>query len=288
MSSPAGSKLVAPIRRGEHACCRFEEAVDRERLGFAFLRDGLERGDKVIYLCAGEAGPVVTKLEQLDAAFGSAIAAGELEVRSARDVYLPDGHFDPNRMLSVLGDEYERAVADGYGGLSISGDVPAALCEAPGGEQLGMYETRVESDHRDRMRSEPGSWSLLCQYDHGRARVATDVIHAHQVDVSPELAAIGRAETLAAAHDRKLGALRFTGELDFDSAPAVSDVLSSHFDGPLRLDLADLSYVDVAGMRALRGRPARRLTLATASDAVRRLVGLLGWDTDPDVELVEA
>jgi ABC-type transporter Mla MlaB component len=288
MGSPPASRLVAPIRPGEHACCRFEEAVDRERLGFAFLRDGLGRGDKVIYLCEGETSPVVTRLERLDAAFGSAIAAGQLEVRSANSVYLPDGHFDPNRMISMLGNEYERAVADGYGGLSISGDVPVALCEAPAGEQLRMYEARVESDHRDRMRSEPGSWSLLCQYDHGRVGVATDVIHAHQVDASPELAAIGRTETLAAAHDRNLDALRLAGELDFDSAAAVSDVLTAHFDGPLRLDLADLSYVDVAGMRALRGRPERRLTLATASDAVRRLVGLLGWDTDPDVELVEA
>jgi hypothetical protein len=50
---------------------------------------------------------------------------------------------------------------------------------------------------------------------------------------------------------------------------------------------ADLAYVDVAGMRALRGRKGQRLTIIPASDAVRRLLALLAWDTDPAIELVE-
>jgi len=54
------------------------------------------------------------------------------------------------------------------------------------------------------------------------------------------------------------------------------------------LDLADLSYVDVAGMRALRGRKGQHLIITPASNAVRRLVALMAWDTDPDVELLEA
>jgi anti-anti-sigma regulatory factor len=67
----------------------------------------------------------------------------------------------------------------------------------------------------------------------------------------------------------------------------LSEVLHEHFVGPLRLDLADLSYVDVAGMRALRGRKGQRLIISPVSDAVRRLLPLLAWDTDPDVELLE-
>ena len=46
-----------------------------------------------------------------------------------------------------------------------------------------------------------------------------------------------------------------------------------------------LSYVDVSGMRALRGRSGQPLTLAGASAPVLRLVDLLGWDTDPTVEV---
>jgi hypothetical protein len=50
------------------------------------------------------------------------------------------------------------------------------------------------------------------------------------------------------------------------------------------LDLADLHYVDAVGMRELRGQPGERsITIVAASEAVRRLSELMGWDTDPGV-----
>jgi hypothetical protein len=36
-------------------------------------------------------------------------------------------------------------------------------------------------------------------------------------------------------------------------------------------------------MRALRGRIGEQLTIVAASNQVRRLIELVGWDTDPDV-----
>ena len=113
----------------------------------------------------------------------------------------------------------------------------------------------------------------------------TELAAHHDVDASPELAAIGRDGPVSAARVRGSQALRLAGELDFDGAPAVADVIAAHFHGPLRLDLADLSYIDVAGMRALRGRTGQQVTIAGASEAVRRVAELLAWDTDPDVQL---
>jgi hypothetical protein len=40
-----------PVRSGEHACCRSDDARDRERLLVAFVRAGLARGHKVVDLC---------------------------------------------------------------------------------------------------------------------------------------------------------------------------------------------------------------------------------------------
>jgi ABC-type transporter Mla MlaB component len=187
-------------------------------------------------------------------------------------------------MLATLRAEHDLARAEGYGGLSITGEMPVSLCELPGGEQLAAYEAQIASD------IDAASCSILCQYDHGRfgPGLLSDVVEAHEVDASPELAAIGRDGELAAARDRGRDALRLAGELDFGCAQTVSDVLDAHFHGPLRLDLADLSYVDVAGMRALRGRTGQRLTISPGSDAVRRLLALLAWDTDPAIELLEA
>jgi hypothetical protein len=280
----AGAALAVPVRPGEHACCHFAHADDRERLAVAFIRDRLRGGDKVVYFFDGDdAAALISRLKRLDPGVEPAIASRQFEVRQARDVYIPDGCFEADRMLALLREEHDRARAEGYSGLSVTGEMPDAVCELPGGEQLGAYEARVASD------LDAPSCSVLCQYDHGRfgPRLLSEVIEAHEVDASPELAAIGRDGELAAARDRR-GALRLAGELDFGCAQTVSEVLDAHFDGPLRLDLADLSYVDVAGMRALRGHKGQRLTISPGSAAVRRLLALLAWDTDPEIELVEA
>ena len=250
-------------------------------MAVAFVLDRLQRGDKVVYFRdRDDADALVSSLERLDP---GAIATGQFEVRRSRDVYLPDGRFDADRMLALLRDEHDRARADGYSGLSLTGEIPDAVWELPGGEQVGAYEARLASE------VDAPECSILCQYGHARSGrgLPSDVIEAHDVDLAPELAAIGRDGELAAARDRQRDALRLAGELDFGCAQTVSDVLDAYSRGPLHLDLADLTYVDVAGMRALRGRTRQRLTISPASDAVRRLLALLGWDTDPDIELVE-
>jgi anti-anti-sigma regulatory factor len=249
----------------------------------AFVRDHLRRGDKVVCFFDGDdAAALLSRLEQLDPSVPPAIASGQFEVRRARDAYIPEDRFEPESMLALLREEHERARAEGYSGLSVAGEMPNAVVEVPGGEQLGAYEARVGSE------IDEWSYSALCQYDHERfGTVLSDVIEAHEVDASPELAAIGRDGELAAARDRRRDALRLAGELDFGCAQTVSEVLEENFDGPLRLDLADLTFVDVAGMRALRGSRGRPLTISPASEAVRRLMALLAWDTDPEVELLE-
>jgi ABC-type transporter Mla MlaB component len=270
------------VRPGEHACCHFAHADDRERLVIAFVRDRLRRGDKVICLFDGDGASLVSRL-RLDAGVEAAMERGQLEVRPSRDAYIPDGRFEADRMLVLLREEHDRARAEGYGGLSVTGEIPVAICDLPGGEQLGAYEARLASN------IDALSYSALCQYDHRRFGhgVMAEVIDAHEVEVSPDLAAIGRDGELAAARDRARDSLRLAGELDFGSAHTVSEVLDAQSHGPRRLDLADLSYVDVAGMRALRGRQGQRVTINPPSDAVRRLVALLAWDTDPDIDLLE-
>jgi anti-anti-sigma regulatory factor len=276
--------MAVPVRLGEHACCHFLEADDRRRLAVAFVRDRLRRGHRVVYFSGDDAGVAPgTWLAELDPSFEPAIARGQLEVRRARDAYLPGDRFEPDRMLEQLRQEIDRARADGYRGLDVTGEVPVEICDLPGGEQLGAYEAGIAG------RSGDLSYSVLCQYDHRRlgAGLLSTVLDAHEVDSPPELAMIGREGELSAAVDRTRGALRLAGELDFAGAETVSAALEEHFSGPLRLDLADLTYVDVAGMRALRGGDGRRLTIGPASRAVRRLIPLLGWDTDPEIELLE-
>jgi ABC-type transporter Mla MlaB component len=269
-----------PVRAGEHACCRSDDARDRERLLMAFVHAGLERGHKVVRLCeGGESDKGLARL-LADPAVHAAAGAGRFEAREAADVYEAAGGFDAGAMLARLRDEHRRALDEGFAGLSVCGDVGAGL-RGIARERLVEYERRLDAELGD------GTWLLLCQYDDPSfdERVLEEVTCAHHVVVSPGLAAIGRSGVLAAARVTPPDTLRMAGELDFQAADDVARVLEAEFPGPRRVDAADLEFVDVAGMRALRGTPAEPLVLAAASDAVRRLVGLLGWDTDPAVEV---
>jgi anti-anti-sigma factor len=153
----------------------------------------------------------------------------------------------------------------------------------PDDEHLADYERRFAE------LVEGSDVVALCQYDAGArvpAGMLADVAAAHSVDLSPELALLSRSGSLSAARVQDGRVLRLAGELDFLSAETLATVLDAHFHGPLIVDLSDLGFVDVTGLRALRGRHDRTLTISGASGAVRRLLGLLAWDTDPAVVVV--
>jgi hypothetical protein len=277
----SASSEAVPIRPGEHACCRFGEAAEGERLAAAFVRNGLSRGNKVLYLCDGEPPDFVRKLESWDARTRRAIKAGQLDVRCAEETYLPDGTFHADWMLDKLREEQEQATRSGYAALSVTGEMTWALNGDVRSDQLLEYETRASALAGD-------DTLMFCQYDQSRfagANTRSDaVVEAHGVDISPELATIGNAGGHVSAGDVD-GLLRVTGALDFCSAALVAGVIDGRDDDGLRLDLADLDFVDVAGMRALRGDPDRSLRIEGASEAVLRLAVLLGWDRRPGIDM---
>lgn len=278
----AHDPVAVAVRPGEHACCRFAHAEDRRLAALGFVRDALRRGNKVIYLCESEDVQALgDEMAQAAGEVGPAIESGQLELRSAPGCYTPDGAFDVDRMLLSVAEERERALTEGYPALSMTGEMGWALRQASDADLLPEYEQRFAEV------MEQGNFAGLCQYDHGRFDPATlsAVAAAHVVDLSPELGALVRTGCLAGARvDGR--ALRLAGELDFACAHTVTSVIDSHFHGPLELDLAGLEFVDVAGMRALRGNARQQITITGASGAVRQMLTLLGWDTDPGIEVV--
>jgi ABC-type transporter Mla MlaB component len=281
---PNRPDFAVAIRSGEHACCRFAHSDDRRRLALAFVRAALDKNHRVLHL--GDEDDLSGFLADLAAAddrVDGALRRGQLEVRPAPEAYVPDGTFDPARTGDVLRDEHARATADGYAGLSVSADMSWALAHASGLDQLMTYEREITTITKPDV-------TFLCIYDHGRFEAGTlhTLAEPHQVDVSPELAQVGRVGYLAASRVLPGPTLRLTGQLDFGCAEVLAGVLDAHYHGNLRLDLADLGYVDVTGLRALRGKKGQRLTITSASQQVRKLLGLLGWDTDPEIEIAPA
>ena len=132
-------------------------------------------------------------------------------MRDARAAYEPDGALDIDRMLEAIRDEHARALYHGYTGLSLTGEVGAALSSV-GADRIAAYERRLE---RELAR---GTQVLLCRSDRGDA----------DNPVQSEAAATHAPATL-----------RVAGELDYESSNDLTTLLDEHFHGPRRLDLAD-------------------------------------------------
>ena len=86
-----------------HVCAFFNNDEEEYRILLPFIKDGMKCGDKAVHVLNPEQHH--DHLQRLTAAGIDPEAAqqsGQLELRTNTEVYLPDGHFDQDRMLKVF------------------------------------------------------------------------------------------------------------------------------------------------------------------------------------------
>jgi PAS domain S-box-containing protein len=134
-----------------------------------FLRTGLERGEKAIYIVdAHTAETILGYLHSDGLDVGPYLARGQFVVLTSDETYMREGAFDPAGMIALLRSETEQALAEGYPALRVTGEMTWALRGLTGSERLIEYEARLNEFF-------PGSQCLaICQYD--RRRFAPDIL----------------------------------------------------------------------------------------------------------------
>ncbi|WP_287152522.1 MEDS domain-containing protein [Candidatus Solincola tengchongensis] len=168
---------------GDHLCCIYRSEEEHRSLLAPFLRRGLERGQKVLYIAdAHTASNILAYLhvDGLDAA--PFLERGQLVILASDEAYTEGGSFDPDRMIELLRGETERALMEGYRALRVSGEMSWALKGIPGSERLIEYEAKLNLFF-------PGSGCLaLCQYDRRvfRAGLLLEVVTTHPLVVVGE------------------------------------------------------------------------------------------------------
>ncbi len=165
---PMGVKLKAPdpmeavgsMGPGDHVFFLYDGEEEHRALLTPYLRQGLERKEKVIYIA--DAHPAETILGYLrgdGVEVEPYLDSGQLAVLPAKEAYLLGGAFDPDRVIDLLRSQTELALAEGYSALRATGETTWALRGVPGSERLLEYEAKIN-------RLLPGSRLLgLCQYD---------------------------------------------------------------------------------------------------------------------------
>ena len=167
------------LKPGDHLCCIYETEAEHTALIKPFVREGLERGERVIYVVdTHDAATILGALRDDGIAVDPCLETGRLQILPS-DIYLDKGVFDPDSMIALLRTETRRALALGYSALRVTGEMTWVLRGAPGSERIIEYEAKLNEFF-------PGSRCLaICQYDRRRfdPAVLLDVLRTHPIAV---------------------------------------------------------------------------------------------------------
>lgn len=168
----AGSELGAQ----RHACAFFHNKDEEYRVLSPFLKEGFEHGDKAFHIIDPDHRPEhLGRLRDLGVDVDDAERSGRLEVRRWQDAYLRDGHFDQNRMLTLIEETLASGKAQGFPMTRLWANMEWALEDRQGVEDIVEYETRLNyvlPNYDD---------AVVCTYDLSRfeASVVMDIMRTH-------------------------------------------------------------------------------------------------------------
>jgi len=101
-----------------HVCAFFNSDNEEYRVLLPFIRDGFQLGHKAIHVVnPHQRADHLQRLAAVGIDTAAAEQSGQLEIRINTDVYLPNGRFDPDRMIAVF---EQLASGNARGGFPLS------------------------------------------------------------------------------------------------------------------------------------------------------------------------
>jgi anti-anti-sigma regulatory factor len=242
--------------------------VAEYRRGLAgFFAESLRDGLRVAYVGSDGAGAARADLADLSDP-DRLLAAGALQVLSARDVYGAGGPVDPERVVAFVAAATEQALVDGFRGLAMSGDATELVRTPAKRDAFARYEFLVDRY----MASHP--LSALCGYG---LELGNDTVTEFAMLHAPGPSNATPYQVFACPD----GAIGLGGEFDPVGVAALGRVLPRlrTTDGEsLVVDMAGVDYVDHRLLLTL-DRYARghgiAVSLRSAPPLAARLVELL-------------
>jgi hypothetical protein len=176
MTTTAILPSIARMDSGDHYCGIYRTDEDHRAVIIDYIRQGVAKHEKMFYIVN------LQTVAQLKATLAEAgidvealVASGQLVILTAKEAYLRDGEFDPDKMIKLLGDETDKALAEGYSALRATGEMTWALAGEPGSERLVEYESRLNEFFPTK------KCYAVCQYDRRRfdADMLLDILQTH-------------------------------------------------------------------------------------------------------------
>ena len=147
----------------DHLCLIYENQKEQFDAVIPFIRIGLVRGEKCIYIADDNTtGQVLNTMRADGIDVESALGKGALVIANKKETYLKKGYFDPDEMIQFLKVATDSAKKDGFPALRVTWEMPQVLGKYPGNMQLMEYESKLNLFF-------PGKDCLaICQYNKNR------------------------------------------------------------------------------------------------------------------------
>jgi ABC-type transporter Mla MlaB component len=200
------------------------------------------------------------------------------------DVYAPDGHFDPHEMLALIRSEEVAALPARHRQLRAVADMSPARSgvsepEGPVAFERGACEAVTSTNT-----------AVICQYDSRvwNAGEVGELRGAHAFELCCSVHPTG-SESLQVVEISDPPTLRLAGELDVLNVSRVTAAMRRQFgEGPARVDLHELRFADLGGLRALLDAAVDGVTLVAPQPLVQAMLELTHWDRRPGVRTEKA
>jgi anti-anti-sigma regulatory factor len=290
MLNSGKTRQVRKIRLGDHLCLPFASDDEQREVLTTYIADGLARGERVLYY-ADRTGPDVigSWLADSGVEIDRVVDEGRLEIRSVDDSYLFGGRFEPEVAVTTLWVEVRQARDAGYPGLRISGEMTSELRPVADERTLVEFENRLSRVFRSR------ELAAICQYDQrlfDQAAV-TGMIACHPQVVQIDPLHDDRRLRIVPTYAPR--GLRIVGTVDVMTVGALTTTLHLATRWPeqnLRLNLGELEFIDVAGVRAIVRtaaglEPGRFLIVEQLAPGLRKVFEVVGWDRTPGLRFAE-
>lgn len=246
---------------GSHVCWVVDESVPYVEIAAALLAQGHAAGQKPVAFAPQGSG-VLAQLEATAADPGVALLGG--------------GPLEPETTFALLREQAKVARADGFDGLRVVADMEWLLPAQSTTVAIIGFELLL-----DRVVAELNA-TVICAYRQGSFAAA--VIEGVRC-VHP-LAVAGETEPPFRLVAGEAGGWRLSGEVDFACSSSFAAALRAAAQADCVIDVAELDFIDVAGLREIATVGQSSVRLRNPSPMFQRAWKLARFDEcAPSVQL---
>ena len=164
----------------DHFCSIYESPQEHYAVAIPFIRIGLDRGEKCIYIADdGTVGDVRQAMQSEGIDVDRATASKALVLATKEQAYLEHGSFHPDWMFTFWKEATQLAMSEGFSALRATGETEWVLRGGRGLERWMEYESRLTHTLSE------NNCSALCQYNRRLfpPELILDVIRTHPMVV---------------------------------------------------------------------------------------------------------